>query len=150
MNYGLYITASGLATQVARQDALSNNLANVNTTAYKPDVFAVRERLSPSLRPQATLEEWKEFMSEFLLEAARVIKGGSRAVFMLRDQVRDGRTISYEEELLSIVRDGFSRYWEAEYTYIQNVRATPSDEETPAIARSRKDSSAKLLVLRRK
>ncbi|MBL8746651.1 MAG: flagellar hook-basal body protein [Phycisphaerae bacterium] len=46
MNYGLYVTASGLATQMAKQDALSNNLANVNTTAYKPDVFAVRERLA--------------------------------------------------------------------------------------------------------
>lgn len=46
MNYGLYLTASGLSTQMAKQDALSNNLANVNTTAFKPDVFAVRERLS--------------------------------------------------------------------------------------------------------
>ncbi len=46
MNYGLYIAASGLSTQMAKQDSLSNNLANVNTTAYKPDVFAVRERLT--------------------------------------------------------------------------------------------------------
>ncbi len=46
MNYGLYISASGLSVQLARQDALSNNLANVSTTAFKPDVFAVRERLA--------------------------------------------------------------------------------------------------------
>lgn len=46
MNYGLYISASGLSTQMAKQDALSNNLANVNTTAFKPDIFAVRERLA--------------------------------------------------------------------------------------------------------
>lgn len=44
MNYGLYISASGLSTQMARQDVLANNLANVNTTAFKPDAFAVRER----------------------------------------------------------------------------------------------------------
>lgn len=46
MNYGLYMSASGLSTEMARQDALSNNLANVNTTAFKPDIFAVRERLA--------------------------------------------------------------------------------------------------------
>lgn len=44
MNYGLYIAASGAQVNMARQDVLSNNLANVTTTAFKPDVFAMRQR----------------------------------------------------------------------------------------------------------
>ncbi len=44
MNYGLYIAASGALTNMARQDVISNNLANVNTAAFKPDVFAIRQR----------------------------------------------------------------------------------------------------------
>ncbi|MDX2114940.1 MAG: flagellar hook-basal body protein [Planctomycetota bacterium] len=44
MNYGLYISASGMSAQMARQDVLSNNLANVSTTAFKPDTLAIRQR----------------------------------------------------------------------------------------------------------
>jgi len=44
MNYGLYVSASGLSTTIARQDVLANNLANVATTGFKPDQFAVRQR----------------------------------------------------------------------------------------------------------
>lgn len=44
MNYGLYISASGMSVQMARQDVLSNNLANVSTTAFRPDVLAIRQR----------------------------------------------------------------------------------------------------------
>jgi len=44
MNYGMYIAASGVQTAMARQDLISNNLANVNTVGFKPDVFMVRQR----------------------------------------------------------------------------------------------------------
>ena len=44
MNYGLYMAASGMSTSMARQNALSNNLANVATVGYKPDNFAIRQR----------------------------------------------------------------------------------------------------------
>lgn len=44
MNYGLYISASGVMTNMYRQDVFSNNLANVQTTAYKPDVPALTQR----------------------------------------------------------------------------------------------------------
>ena len=44
MNYGLYIATSGLQTSIARQDSLANNLANVGTAAFKPDVLATRQR----------------------------------------------------------------------------------------------------------
>lgn len=44
MNYGLYISASGALTNMARQDVYSNNLANVTTAGFKPDVFSIRTR----------------------------------------------------------------------------------------------------------
>jgi flagellar basal-body rod protein FlgG len=33
-----------MSAQMARQDVLANNLANVSTTAFKPDVLAIRQR----------------------------------------------------------------------------------------------------------
>lgn len=38
MNYGLYVSASGVLTGMRRLDVASNNLANVNTPGFKPDV----------------------------------------------------------------------------------------------------------------
>lgn len=45
MNYGLYTAASGLLVSMHRLDVSSNNLANVNTTAFKVDKAFVRQRL---------------------------------------------------------------------------------------------------------
>ena len=44
MNYGLYMAASGMFTQMARLEVASNNLANINTVAYKPDAIGVQQR----------------------------------------------------------------------------------------------------------
>lgn len=44
MNYGLYTSASGLFTSMYRMDVAANNLANVNTPAFKVDHADVRLR----------------------------------------------------------------------------------------------------------
>lgn len=44
MNYGLNISGSGVLTSLYRQDVLANNLANLNTVGYKPDVPEIRHR----------------------------------------------------------------------------------------------------------
>ncbi len=44
MNYGMWISASSVSVNMARQDVLSNNLANVGTAGFKPDSLAVRAR----------------------------------------------------------------------------------------------------------
>lgn len=44
MNYGMYMAASSVSTNMARQDVLSNNLANVNTVGFRPDQFMIRQR----------------------------------------------------------------------------------------------------------
>ena len=42
MDRGLYIAASGMLTEMARQDLISNDLANVSTPGYKPDRVSQR------------------------------------------------------------------------------------------------------------
>jgi flagellar basal-body rod protein FlgF len=44
VNYGLYLSASGILTSMYRQDVFANNLANVHTVGFKPDVAMVRQR----------------------------------------------------------------------------------------------------------
>ncbi len=44
MNYGLYLSSSGVLTSMYRQDVFANNLANVKTVGFKPDVPSVRQR----------------------------------------------------------------------------------------------------------
>ena len=46
MNYGLYLAASGASSAMARQNVLSNNLANVSTVGFKPDFIGTRFRQS--------------------------------------------------------------------------------------------------------
>lgn len=44
MNYGLYLSASGVLTNMYRQDVFSNNLANVETAGFKRDLPSIRQR----------------------------------------------------------------------------------------------------------
>lgn len=44
MDYGLYISAAGMKAQLARQDAIANNLANAQTTGFKRDLVLMRAR----------------------------------------------------------------------------------------------------------
>lgn len=49
MNYGLYLSASGVLTNMARQDVFANNLANVSTSGFRKDLAAVRQRQPEAL-----------------------------------------------------------------------------------------------------
>lgn len=44
MNYGLNIAASGILTSMYRQDVMANNLANLDTPGFKPDMAFARQR----------------------------------------------------------------------------------------------------------
>ena len=64
MNYGMYLAGAGVLTNLYRQDVMANNLANVNTVGFKPDMVFHRARLpqrleSPSadVDPQLLLEQ---------------------------------------------------------------------------------------------
>ncbi len=64
MNYGLQISASGALASMHRQDALTNNLANINTAGFKPVLTGTMQRLAarqednlPFLASNALLEK---------------------------------------------------------------------------------------------
>src|SRR5690606_7809628 len=42
--YGLYLSASGVLTNLYRQDVFANNLANSETVGFKPDSPSIRQR----------------------------------------------------------------------------------------------------------
>lgn len=44
MDYGLNISTSGVLTSLYRMDVLSNNLANMSTTGFKPDLPVTKQR----------------------------------------------------------------------------------------------------------
>jgi flagellar basal-body rod protein FlgF len=44
MYYGIQLAASGALTSLYRTDVLANNLANLNTTGFKPELAFARER----------------------------------------------------------------------------------------------------------
>jgi flagellar basal-body rod protein FlgG len=54
MNYGLYLSASGVLTSMYRQDVYANNLANVQTAGFKPDMPSVCQRPAQSASPFAS------------------------------------------------------------------------------------------------
>ena len=62
MNYGLWMSAAGLGSQVHRQSVIANNLSNATTTAFKPDFTQTLER------PTAVEEFGQLFTSQQLLE----------------------------------------------------------------------------------
>jgi flagellar basal body rod protein FlgG len=49
MNYGLYLSASGVLTNMYRQDVFANNLANAHTVGFKPDLPAITQREPESI-----------------------------------------------------------------------------------------------------
>lgn len=49
MNYGLYLSASGVLTSMYRQDVFANNLANVGTVGFKRDLAMVSQRAPESI-----------------------------------------------------------------------------------------------------
>jgi flagellar basal body rod protein FlgG len=48
MNYGLYLSATGIMASAYRQDVIANNLANSETTGFKRDLALFRERRTES------------------------------------------------------------------------------------------------------
>jgi flagellar basal body rod protein FlgG len=48
MLYGLYLSASGLQAQELRQNVITNNLANANTTGFKRDLAVIQARANPA------------------------------------------------------------------------------------------------------
>ena len=77
MNYGLWMSAAGLATEVHRQDTIANNVANANTVGFKPEVSFTKER--PIAREELGATTPAQFMLERL--GGGVLAADTRTVF---------------------------------------------------------------------
>ncbi len=64
MNYGLYVSASGLLTNSYRQDVFANNLANVNTVGFKPDLAAIQSRPPKSIEDNLGMDVSRQLMDQ--------------------------------------------------------------------------------------
>lgn len=56
MNYGMYLSATGVISNMHRQDVLANNLANLSTVAFKPDESYTIQRLPERLENPSSAE----------------------------------------------------------------------------------------------
>lgn len=99
MNYGLNISASGALTSLYRQDVLANNLANLNTVGFKPDVPEIRHR-DPARIEDGLFHLPSNELIEIL--GAGVIPGPSRISFAQGDIQTTGEPLD-----LAIEGDGF-------------------------------------------
>ena len=80
MNYGLYLSANGITCSQHKMNVLANNLANVNTTAFKPSEVVMAER------PREPQQMRSGFDSRQLLEQL----GGGTTVGFSGPNLRQG------------------------------------------------------------
>jgi flagellar basal body rod protein FlgG len=110
MNYGLYLSAAALRVQEYRQEVIANNLANVNTTAFKSDQTVIRSRRS-AVQEQA-------FPADLYVPIVDDVGGGLRSGgtytdFSQGSLVRTGRDLDIAlkgEGFLSVAGDGRTEY----------------------------------------
>ncbi len=106
MNYGLYMAASGMSVSMARQNVISNNLANVATVGYKPDSFATRQRAA--VRQEDNLH-WMD--SNAMLEK---LGAGVMPTFNRVSQSQGALTDSKNPFHMAVQGEGFFRYERAD------------------------------------
>lgn len=99
MNYGLHLSASGTLTSMNRLDVAANNLANVNTVGFKPDISI------PFARHPASVEDNLPFLgSDAMLEKL----GGGVHLSPTRTDFAPGAPRITENPLdVAILGDGF-------------------------------------------
>ena len=64
MNYGLYLSASGVLTNMYRQDVFANNLANASTVGFKRDLAAISQRDPESIEGGHQLQWRNDLLDE--------------------------------------------------------------------------------------
>ncbi len=98
MNYGLYVSAAGALSNLHRQDVITNNLVNVETIGFKPDMVVFRQRLPQRVSSGAPIEP------QLLLERL----GGSPTLNPTHLDLTQGSLIDTGDDLdLAINGEGF-------------------------------------------
>jgi flagellar basal-body rod protein FlgG len=98
MNYGLYLGAAGVLTNMHRQDVLTNNLANTETVGFKPDQVYTRQRLPERLESGAMIDP------QGMLER---LGGGPALVPTRLDLTQGGLTVTNNDLDVAVEGEGF-------------------------------------------
>lgn len=64
MNYGLYLSASGVLTNLYRQDVFANNLANAGTVGFKRDLASVTSRPPEAIEKALGFDDHHELLDK--------------------------------------------------------------------------------------
>ena len=105
MNYGLYLSASGVLTNLYRQDVFANNLANVETVGFKPDVPSIRQRDPEAVEDAAPLDASKALLERL---GGGVLAGEQRIDFSTGRLQLTGNPLDaalYEDHRFFVVQD---------------------------------------------
>ncbi len=99
MNYGLYLSASGVLVNMHRQDVIANNLANAGTPGFKGQLAAFQQR-PVEVREDATPAAMKQDLLDRI--------GGGLFVHRSRFNLADGPLKKTGGDLdLALTGDGF-------------------------------------------
>jgi len=90
MNYGLYLSAGGVLTNSYRQDVLANNLANVNTVGFKPDLPSLQARGPEAAQRDAPLATSQQLLDRL---GGGVLAGQQRTAFSVGAAQPTGRDL---------------------------------------------------------
>ena len=99
MNYGMYLSATGVLTNMHRQDVIANNLANASTTGFRRDLAAFTQRL-----PESQEDPGAAGLSQDLLDRL----GGGTFVRPTRTDFTEGSITQSNNDLdVAIAGQGF-------------------------------------------
>lgn len=164
MNYGLYLSASGVLTNLYRQDVFANNLANVETVGFKPDSPSIRQRDPESIEDRLGLDVSQRLLDEL---GGGVLAGPQRVSFRPGPLARTGAPLDVAldddrsffavshvdargEESVRLTRDGrFTRNAAGELVMQNGARVLGVDDQPiviPAEATVTIDRNGRLLT----
>ena len=140
MDYGLQISASGALTSMKAQDTLTNNLANINTTGFKPllagTMFRQAARQEDGLYHMSS-DEMLERLGSGVLSAPDVINFAQGALETTGSELDvaiegDGFFVVGDETNPGLTRDGrFTLNANNELVMVTNGMNVLSDKQKP-------------------
>ena len=103
---------------------------------------------NPSANQTDTVDGWRDFMNESLLEMARVTRPGGRAVLDLRAVPIGKDIVHLDELLLQDVRESLGKYWDAEGQVVNVPKSSPVKNRDREVRKE--TQSNRVVVLRRR
>jgi hypothetical protein len=96
----------------------------------------------------SSLESWQEYASEVLVESARVVKRGGRAVVRVGSGRLGNTPVRYRTQLECVLNQGLQSFWSIEGTVIERLAGQAVGDE--GAKPQRVSAPGELVVLRRR